>query len=213
MRAPCLFVLTCWLLGAAAPAAQTQDAAEDVGGDGPTRPSLEAMTALDTQIAALREEWVSTRPQEAMVGTDLIDLVAPFICDLPSVLTQLETQQADAPAATLARWQNLIDAHGIEDLPRQTLPQRCSVYASLTLLLDAAVAESLQCQPLQSARRLLTLVPDVPPDHQPEIAALLGDLAGQHAAARAAQADPRTLCPIYTHIESRILDLIGAPAR
>ncbi len=211
MRTLSLFTLIWLLLGLTTLAVPAQNVTGTPPSTGPASLGLEAMSSLDTQIANLREEWMSVPPKEGVIATDLINLVDPFICDLSAVLTQLETQQAEAPAATLARWQNLIDAHGIEDLPRETLPQRCAVYASLTSLLDAAIAESQQCQPLQSALRLMALAPDVPEAHQPEIAALLGDLAGQHEAARVAQADPRTLCSIYTHIESRILDLMGPP--
>jgi len=166
--------------------------------------NLEAMAALDAHIDTLRDEFADAPAEAPAPATPLVDLPDPFICELRTLLTDLEDKQADTLPGTLARWQNLIDAHGVEALPVSSLPEKCAVYQSLTLLLDLAIAESAQCQPMESALRLATLVPEVPDRHQGEIARLLADLADQHEAARAAQGDPTSLCPLYREIEARI---------
>ena len=171
-----------------------------------------AMDALDAHIVALRQILTKERHDQDANDDNLTALAKPSICDLPTLLAQLERQQAQSSAAVLIRWQDLIDAHAIADLPNDTLPQRCAIYESLTLLLETALKESLECQPMVSALRLVALVADVPSDYQPEISNLLSNLTQQHLAADAAQKDPRMLCPIYNQIESRMLDLRDASA-
>ena len=172
---------------------------------------LSNMSDLDTQIDVLREDAdMEAIPEldDGMTTLEGFEPPAPFICNLPTLLNELEQDLSAASNVSLARWQMAIDEHQIENLPINTLTEKCARYQALLILLDRANLSIEQCEPLESAQRLASLINQVPANQQAQFASMLGELAQKQSAARA-NGDPLTqLCPDYNNIEALMLDTI-----
>jgi len=165
----------------------------------------DAMNALDAQIGTLRNSVEADAP---LASGDFIP-PEPFICVLPTLLDQLDQDLSAASELTQARWQVLLDEQGIEASPGQSLSERCALYQSMIALLDRAGESAAQCQPVNRALRLATLVTRVPRAAQPQFGALLADLARQQAAVRAEGGDSASLCPAYDRLETLMLQALS----
>ena len=162
---------------------------------GPGSLNLEAMAALDADIALL-----SDLEDEAPIR-----LPAPFACDLAAESLALSQSVAGAPKAAQQTWEAAVTHLAIASMPQQTPEQQCAYTRAMQEALNRAVeAEMKACSPISLALALSDTIARISPSEQPHWARQLSLLAQKQADYTYLGKDITALCPEYQDLEARM---------